>query len=330
MALASLAALVFGLAGAGLAQTKQDLDPCVRTWTLWAGQTIDVGKLTVTNDVTNLYVTFELTYPGATFGTLHLWAGNDPSGVPANPQGTPVPGQFPFIHDASGQTLYQFVIPFENLEITDVNQVCNVPLYVVAHAEVTMDSDGDGDPDAETAFGGDHSGPGPRWWYYAIYPICCEDGPPPVRVCETAFAKGGWVFTTDPKSNPENLPSLRLTKNRWGWAINLLNPGTTVYQIWAGAGLNYTSHGTLVGTLTINWDGSTAVVTYNLTVGYLLEEVHLFAGDFRPITLAPGQYGNLDHLDPGRLTYQFSVPLTDTNGDGVWLIAHAIVSGTSF
>ncbi|MGB4705043.1 MAG: hypothetical protein WBI18_08230 [Candidatus Saccharicenans sp.] len=63
----------------------------------------------------------------------------------------------------------------------------------------------------------------------------------------------------------------------------------------------------------------------NLIDNYLLSEVHLYAGDFKPEVIAPGQYGYLDYLDPRRNTYTFTVPLTDTNGDGVWFIAHAVV-----
>ena len=43
------------------------------TWNLTAGQTSDVGSVTVSNDTDNLYVKYDLDYPGATFGTLHLW-----------------------------------------------------------------------------------------------------------------------------------------------------------------------------------------------------------------------------------------------------------------
>jgi hypothetical protein len=59
-------------AGASFAQTCG-----TTTWNLTAGQTIDVGSVTVSNDAENLYVTYKLDYPGAYFGTLHLWAGND-------------------------------------------------------------------------------------------------------------------------------------------------------------------------------------------------------------------------------------------------------------
>lgn len=297
------------------------------TCNLTAGQTINVGTVTIENDQSNLYVTYTLTYPGATFGTLHMWAGNDLTNLPTNNPGNPQPGQFcqadgGACFDASGLTTYTFIIPFVDLNIVDINNVCNQNLYVVTHAEVNNVNGQN-----ETAFGCDKPGPtGNRWWFYGTYKITCNCGTPETPFCQTAFAKGGWVWTTDNKSNPENLPSLRLIKNRWGWAINLTSTGTFSYDIWAGAGLNKTGNGVKVGTLTVVWDGSNASVTYDMFAGYCLEEVHLYAEDGRPTTTAPGQYGNLDSFDPNASTYTFNVPLSDTNGtDGVWLIAHAVV-----
>jgi hypothetical protein len=65
-------------------------------------------------------------------------------------------------------------------------------------------------------------------------------------------------------------------------------------------------------------------VTYNVfQPWYVLAEVHLYAGDVPLSTIAPGQYGFLD--TPNGWTYTFSVPLFDTDGDGVWLVAHSVV-----
>jgi hypothetical protein len=305
-------------AGASFAQTCG-----TTTWNLTAGQTIDVGSVTVGNDAENLYVTYKLDYPGAYFGTLHLWAGNDIANVPANPQGTPVPGQFPFKYTPPDNTTteYTFTIPFKDLLIQDVTKVCGLKLHVVTHAEVNNVNGKN-----ETAFGGDKPGTGPRWWFHGEYSICCPSDSPDIGACETAFAKGGWVFTTDAKSNPERLPSLRLTKNRWGWAINLGSPGTTTYDIWAGAGLNNTANGTKVGTLTVEWDGSLAEVTYTLSGGFVMEELHIYAGDAKPTTTAPGQYGYTRYFDPPVATHTAELQLEQAVGDidGVWLIAHAV------
>lgn len=299
------------------------------TCDLWAGQTIDVGSVTIENDGSNLYVTYKLDYPGACFGILHMWAGNDLTNLPTNPQGIPVPGQFKNADggaefDASGLTEYTFTIPFSELNLVDLSNPCNAQIYVVTHAEVDMNCDGNASD--ESAFGCNIPGSGPRWWFYGTYIIKCNCGTPEPPFCQTAFAKGGWVWTTDKKANPENLPSLNLMKNRWGWAINLTAPGTTSYNIWAGAGLNDTKKGKKVGTLTIDWDGTNAAVTYTMFEGYCMEEAHLYGNDPRPTTTAPGQYGYLQDFDPNASTHTFNIPLVDSNGtDGVWLIAHAVV-----
>lgn len=302
------------------------------SWNLTAGQTLDVGTVTVSNDAENIYVTFTLDdpdYPNACFGTLHLWVGNNLDNVPSNPQGTPVPGHFCSADggacmDVTGMTTYTFSIPFSDLNIVDVNQACGLTLYVVSHAEVDLDCT-DGDTGHETAFGGPNPGAGNRWWFYGTYTVCCDFGNPPVPFCQTAFAKGGYVWTTDKKSNPEKLPSLNLTKNRWGWAIKLTAAGASSYDIYAGAGLNNTSKGTLVGTLSVNWDGSSATVIYDLTGGHCLEEVHIYAGDSAPTTIAPGQYGYIASFDPNASSHTATLPLSDASNDGVWLIAHGVV-----
>ena len=136
-----------------------------------------------------------------------------------------------------------------------------------------------------------------------VYKMCCFAEQPPVVLagCETAFAKGGYVFTTDAKANAEGLPTLGLARNRWGWAINLAAPGTTSYPIYAGAGLNNISASTRVGTLTVDYTGSQVTATYTMAPGAKITEAHLYAGDKKPTTIAPGQFGN---------TASFATPAT--------------------
>lgn len=326
--IAAFAAAVSGLllmsAGPASAQTAS-CSTSPAEWTLWAGQTINSGTVTVTNDSTMLHVTYKLdtvTYPAATFGTLHLWVGNDMTNLPKAGNGAPIPGQFPFIHDATGQSEYTFDIPLSDIGIVDITTACPLTLYVVPHAEVNWNGS-NGDRVEDTAFGGNQNGTGPRWWYYGAYCLTCDFGQLDF-VCKTAFAKGGYVFVTDRKSNPENLPSLNLSKNRWGWAINVTSTGETTYDIYAGAGLNKTSNGVKVGTLTVNWDGSYATVSYNLVSPNVMEELHIYAGDVKPVTTAPGQYGTTVYFDPKAPSYTTTLPAADTTGDGIWIIAHAV------
>jgi hypothetical protein len=63
-------------------QPPTECEPTV--WDLTAGQHIVVGTVTVNNDVNNVYVTYELDYSGACFGTLHAWVGDDLADVPSN------------------------------------------------------------------------------------------------------------------------------------------------------------------------------------------------------------------------------------------------------
>lgn len=156
------------------------------TWPLTAGQNIQVGNVTVSNDAQNIYVTYTLTSANATFGTLHLWIGDDLANVPKNSQGIVVPGQFPYQHDASGLRTYTFTVPLSAVGIPDVHAVCGETMYVVSHAEVTM-----GDGSHETAFGGNEAGNGPRWWFYGHFPLYCPPVDPPSPPTRTETAWGG-------------------------------------------------------------------------------------------------------------------------------------------
>jgi len=138
-------------------------------WDLTAGQTNVVGTVTVTNDPTNVYVTYKLTDPTAKFGTLHLWVGTHLADVPATTSGqnagTPIPGQFGNQIDANNATEYTFTIPF-TIE-------CNASVYVVAHAEVNYFDENGLITGEDTAFGGDTAGTGNRWWFYGQHTLTC-------------------------------------------------------------------------------------------------------------------------------------------------------------
>jgi hypothetical protein len=345
-----LAALL--IAGGRQALTEEGTcEPTV--WSLTAGQDIVVGTVTVENDDLNLYIRYQLDqleYPNASFGALHVWVGDNLNKLPRsgnkNGPGAPIPGKFPFttekcspdptdegcIFDDETNT---FTIPFSAINVEglpDEDGCQPLTLFVVTHAEVTIDNGNGTVP--ETAFGGDTPGNGNRWWFYGEYVICCEGEPPGPEPCftETAFAKGSevetYVWTTFKKSNPEKLPSLELTKNRWGWAIKLPvlteeGPVVITYDIWAGAGLNNTDNGELVGILIVNRAEGTA--RYELDPGYVLEEVHLYVSHEAPTTVAPGQYGYpTDGYDVGGVQ-EFTVEGLPLEGD-VWLIGHAVVS----
>jgi hypothetical protein len=251
---------------------------------------------------------------------IKLWVGTDLSLLPVS-GGAPNYSQFPLQHTGTAGTVqHEFLVPLASLGLSSDSLSCakTPPTYYVVGEVTTTCGIG-------TVIGYAVPNGAGGAYTYAAFPLCCSDTPVGLEGCETAFAKGGYVFTTDAKANPEGLPSLRLTKNRWGWAINLTSAGSTSYPIYAGAGLNKTSPGKQVGTLTVSWTGGQVTVNYALAAGVTMTEAHLYAGDAKPTTIAPGQYGHVAYFATPASSHNFTVPLSDSNGDGVWLIAHAVV-----
>ena len=267
-----------------------------------------IGFIDVFNDALNLYVTvLAADNANCPLRDMSLWVGTNVANAPANIV------DFPWKKSVTGSVVqHQFVIPLSVLGVNVADPSCaSAPPTVRIVGQVTTA--------CATGMIAGFSSP------EVIYKMCCFAAPVVLAGCETAFAKGGHVFTTHPKSNPELLPSLGLSKNRWGWAINLTATGTTTYPIYAAAGLNNIGVGTRVGTLTVNYTGSQVTATYAMAPGAKMTEAHLYAGDMKPTTIAPGQFGNTAHFETAAMSHSFTVPVSDSNGDGVWLIAHAVV-----
>jgi len=312
-------------------------DPCgYGEFTLWAGQTIDAGQVIVYNDASNLYVTVIATVGFQSVSeNIKMWVGTDLTTLDGGGISRPSAGGFPYKVTVTGSTTtHTFTIPLETVPGYNAT-VCGVQtIWVVVHVDI-LAPDGNGGSSAQTAWGGGDEGPGNAWWYLIGYiPDCCGEEPPPTPeyFLETAFAYGTHVFVTQLKgkkewsNNPDQLPYLGLTQNRWGWAINLTGNDPVSYDIWAGAGLNHTENGTLVGTATVEWDGAHLTVTYDMNGDFLMEEAHVYASDLVPNTIAPGQYGNTYYFDPYSASETYTYDVSDSNGDGIWIIMHAVVA----
>ncbi|MCJ8289175.1 MAG: hypothetical protein HRT58_08605 [Crocinitomicaceae bacterium] len=127
----------------------------------FAGQTIPVGSLNVTNDDQNLYVTFD--FSGGDWYTqqTHLYVG-PASDIPKNGANIPIPGQFPYVvtHNPAVQT-YTYTIPLGDLD----------PCYVIAAHSEMIQVDGDGNIVSEEtgwSFGTEFPDT-PRWGWYSEY-----------------------------------------------------------------------------------------------------------------------------------------------------------------
>ncbi len=264
-----------------------------------------------------------------TLGKMSLWIGTDLTTLPVDAAGQPRYADLPHQADASGSALrvYEFLIPTSALDLDAGALACGsepVNVYVVGQV-TTACAVGTVQGWGGTNSNGAHN--------FAIFELCCTETPVVLDGCETAFAKGTHTFSFETKrcqgrsrhARRRGRHQTTTQAQRWGWAIKLQAPGTTRYDIYAGAGRNDTSAGQRVGTLSVAWDGAQASVTYSMFSGVTMKEAHLYARDHQPTKLAPGSYGNTAYFNTPVAAHTFDVPLADSNGDGVWLIAHAVV-----
>lgn len=93
-----------------------------------------------------------------------------------------------------------------------------------------------------------------------------------------------------------------------------------------GAALNDLSKGTLVGNAELSYDGEQLKLKCVLNEGYEMNELHIYAKDTPPTTIAPGQYGFTEHFDIPANEFETSLDVPDIDEDGkIWIILHAVV-----
>ena len=156
---------------------------------------------------------------------------------------------------------------------------------------------------------------------------------PPVEKCygsETAWAFGG-----------ENANPIwdYVQGNNWGWTNGPLSEGSYGFPVYAGAGQNDIERGTLVGTLSVEYDDGTVTVKYELDEGYFLGETHLWVGDEvlpevrrgnrTEFTNAPGQFPNGGYLGFDAEDLSDAKTEWEWSGSGfegdIHIAAHAVV-----
>lgn len=133
--------------------------------TLWAGQTIDAGSVTISNDDTYLYVKV---YSKAGFQdveeNIKMWIGLTP------PDSRPPSGHFPYKVTEDGTT-HIFEIELSTLPEWDE---CGKSYVVIVHADVLTEEGNSGS--GETAYGGCDGVQDQPWWAYMDYETqCCEE-----------------------------------------------------------------------------------------------------------------------------------------------------------
>ncbi len=239
--------------------------------------------------VANLYPTGVATPTGIVFNTSVSYGtvtvGNDlPEGLTSmtvpglpnavNPDGTGYfhPGYFPYIHYPRPRVLnFTQVIPLSLLpDCFIISAIADIKVKdVTGYTRVTAKA-----PTALKSYG----------FYLDYCKQRCGNSS-----CETAYAFG---------DNSANcflaIPGVR--SNNWGWSNGPIGAGTYSWPIYAGAGQCDILKGTLVGTLNVVYDLTTATITFNMGSNVSLSATHLYVGNDilakknNKWTTAPGQF----------------------------------------
>ena len=129
-------------------------------------------------------------------------------------------------------------------------------------------------------------------------------------VYETAYGMGG------EGENPVCFTDAPYNQGNWGWVMGdgetAVLPGIFTWDVWAGAAQCDTSKGTLVGTVTVDYDAGTGVVSviWNIDSPNILGDTHVYASYDPPDKFSPGQWENEGPFD----------------GSAIYIIVHAIVA----
>jgi hypothetical protein len=132
------------------------------TSTLFAGQTIVAGTVTVFNDASNIYVRYDTNVPWV-ISDAHAAVAATLDGIPQTKSGNPIPGRFAYSATFDPEvTTYTFGVPSSGL-FTAGQQV-----YVAAHAMLQAPKSAGGSQTG-WAFGPDF--PGANWATYVTYQV---------------------------------------------------------------------------------------------------------------------------------------------------------------
>ncbi len=154
-----------GTAEGGDSRTASTTTPTTATSlstveTLFAGQTIDAGTLTISRDETTLYIVYA-TNASYAIGETHLWVGTSITDVPQNRQGIVVPGQFPYVSS------YSPAVNTATVQVP-ISWADGSTLFIFAHAALEGTNSS---IQSQTAFAGTNVYASNRWTYYVEYTL---------------------------------------------------------------------------------------------------------------------------------------------------------------
>jgi hypothetical protein len=157
--------------------------------TLFAGQTIDAGNVTISNDESNLYVTFTAEN-GWLLSETHLHVATSLPEIPQTKKGNPQIGKFKYSanhYDPVGSFTYTISLLDYEWEADGSTE-----LAIAAHAVVVQLDSGGNIVANETGWGDGPGFPGKSWAMYIEYTLqACGPQPPEEPLWRTQ-TQGGW------------------------------------------------------------------------------------------------------------------------------------------
>lgn len=238
------------------------------------------GTVTVANDLVNLYIKYQVNPEYLIRGTF-LYVGTaeglttllpNPSSPETDGTGHFHVGSFPY-QNYPNATSFTKIIPLSSLpDCFVIVAFADIPVVSAPYGYVRVSAKV---PTALKSSG-----------YYLDYcKQVCSSG------CETAYAYGNGLANCF-----LSIPGV--TSNNWGWSNGpiVAGPGTYSWPIYAGAGQCDITKGTLVGTLNVVYNGSSATITFNMGGNVHLSTTHLYVGNDilakknNKWTTAPGQF----------------------------------------
>lgn len=267
---------------------------------LYAGQHIEVGKISITNSNTKLFVTYDLSGSNWWLSETHLFAG-DINEAPFTNSGNPQIGKFPYHGTDELTQQYTHWVSLDHI---------NEPISIIAHAVVVKKENGQTTA-TETAFGeGATEFSGNRWGWIMDYNLQdCHDSNnteqegevtnPDLNLDENQ-ANNSDLDQTDNNgcmdayaySSPENSVCLSKDFEHWGWTNEVIPndkhyiPGgvTYTYPLYASAYECATDNSILIGEVSITVSGGDSILYASVSVTLSKEELsitelYIYAGE---------------------------------------------------
>jgi hypothetical protein len=141
---------------------------------VFGGQTLYALDLAMTNTADSITIAVSA-QPNWSFGMVHIYMGPGP--IRSTPQGTPIPGQFPYqLGFDTNVATWSNTWTFDELSsLFGFTPACGGSFYVLVHFELHGPSDETGWAFGSIPFSDFGS---PRWGWAMNYTMCCASKPP--------------------------------------------------------------------------------------------------------------------------------------------------------